>query len=341
MIQNVYQFILPHLTRIAIAGALFLAAYILYHILFFTMKKVAKGTASKVVQGIRAPTLLLFFEAASFLSLFIFSLDAKPHKMIAMITLAFAVLTVGWLVIRTIRVYFKSIIELYKSDPKRKASVIQIQFIYRLLLIAISFITIGAILLLFPSAKQLGIGVLGSAGVVGLVIGMAARPIFLNLMAGFQIAITKTINLDDAIEIDGHPGRVESIHLTYVIVRTWDLKRHIIPISQFIDKAFQNLDLRNTEKLGAIFLYLDYRAPIKTIRTKFEELVQNAPQFNGSTLNLHVVDATANTIKLRLVMTGNDAASTFELTCHIREKLIEYIQKEHPESLPVVRELEV
>lgn len=341
MFKQFCEICLPYIVSAGISLALFILAYILYHILIFSMKKMAKAPiGSHVVRGIRRPILALFMETAAFFSLYLFAFKDSFHHLFSLIILVLVVITAGWLLIRMTRLYFKYLIEGYKSDPQKKSSVIQIQFVYRLLVIAVAVLTIGGLLLLFPSAKNLGIGLLGSAGVVGIVIGMAARPIFLNLMAGLQIALTKTINLDDAVIIDGDFGRIESIHLTYVVVRTWDLKRNVIPISQFIDKPFQNLDLRSSEKLGSVFLYVDYRMSVDHLRKKFAEVVESCPQYNGTVYKLHVVDMTPSAMQIRLVMTAADATSTFELRCFVREKLIEFLQKEHSDFLPCVREIQ-
>ena len=295
MLKQFYEILFPHLVSTAIALAFFVAAYVIYRILVYSIKKMAKKPAGKVVaKGCRRPILALFMETAAFFSLFTFSLSEKVHKLFSITILVLVVITTGWLLVRSTRLYFKYLISNYINDPKKKASVIQIQFVYRMIVMALIVLTIGALLLLFPSAKNLGVGVLGSAGVVGIVIGMAARPIFLNLMAGLQIAFTKTINLDDAVLVEGEVGRIESIHLTYVVVKTWDMKRIVVPISEFIDKPFQNMDLKSKEKLSTAFLYVDYRMPVDILRKKFNELLKSCPHFNGSTSALHVFDMTPN-----------------------------------------------
>ena len=341
MFEKAYCFCLPHLINIGIALAFFVASYIIYRILFTVLLRMAKTELFRIViKGIKKPLFWFFMEEAAFATIYLFDFNDKITTFLISIVLVLLVVNVGWIAIRTIRLLFHHTIAAYKKDPNRKSSVIQLQFVYRMLVIIVAILTIGGILVLFPSAKHLGVGLLGSAGIVGLVIGMAARPIFLNLMAGLQIAITKTINLDDAVVIEGDFGRIESIHLTYVVVRTWDLKRNIIPISQFIDKSFQNMDMKSKEKLGSVFLYVDYQMSVDLLRAKFAELVESSPLYNGTVYKLHVVEMTEQTMQIRLIMTGDDAPSTFELRCFIREKLIEFLQKEHPAALPVVREVQ-
>jgi len=329
-----------HLLNFITILLLFLISYILYRVFRFAMEKMAKTPlARRVVKNLHRPILALFMEATALIALYFFETNEKLTHFFHSFILVLIVLTVGLLVALITHNLFLHVIEIYKKDPKRRSSVVQIQFCYRLVLIAIGILTLGGLLLLFPTAKHLGVGLLGSAGVVGLVVGMAARPIFLNLMAGLQIAMNKTINLDDGLMINGEFCRVESIHLTYVVVVSWDLKRNVIPISDFIDKSFQNMDLFHKEKIGTVFLYVDYKTPVETLRKKFEEIVEGCPFYNGRLNKLQVYEMTEHTMQLRLLMSADDAPTTLELKCYVREKLIEFLQKEHPYALPMVREL--
>ncbi|MCP5469999.1 MAG: mechanosensitive ion channel family protein [Chlamydiales bacterium] len=341
MFQSALCFCLPYLINLAIIAALFIAAYAAYRIVLFGFRRLTKnGLFRAVIEKLRLPALILAFELALFFSIFLIGFTDKIENFAYRLTLVLFVITIGWFVMRAVRASFRHVIDIFSNDPHRKSSVIQLLFVYRMILLAVTVLTIAGVLLMFPTAKHVGVGLLGSAGVAGLVIGMAARPIFLNLMAGFQIAITKTINLNDGVIVEGDFGRVESIHLTYVVVRTWDMRRHVIPISQFIDKPFQNTDLVSTEKIGTVFLYCDYHVPVDALRQKFDELLKSTPLYNGNVSKFHVVEMTEQCMKIRLLATANDRPLSFELQCYIRENMVKFLREEYPNSLPRVREIQ-
>lgn len=341
MSRHILILLYPHLVTIGIIVGFFVAAYVVYLVLLFSFRRFAKGPLfRRVVERLRLPTFLILFEAALFFSVYSLGLEDELENLIYRIILILFVLSLGWFIIRTLRTIFKYTVDLFAKDPKKRSSVIQLLFVYRIVVITVATLTLGGILMMFPVVKNVGFGLLGSAGVVGLVIGMAARPVLLNLIAGFQIALTKTINLEDAVFVEGDMGRIESIHLTHVVVRTWDLRRYVIPISQFIDKPFQNADLVSKEKIGSIFLYCDYRIPVEKLRKHFAELVESSPLYNGNFYKLHVLEMTEHTMQIRMIVTADDLGAAFDLRCYIREKMIEYIQKEFSYALPLVREIQ-
>jgi small-conductance mechanosensitive channel len=195
-------------------------------------------------------------------------------------------------------------------------------------------LTFGAALMTFEPVRQYGVSLFASAGVAGIIAGLAARPVLSNLIAGVQLAMTQPIRIDDAVIVENEWGTIEEITATYVVVRLWDLRRMIVPLTYFIEKPFQNWTRDSSALIGSIFIYVDYRAPVGVIRDKFSEIVKQSPNWNGQVVNLAVTDAKESTIELRCLASANSAGATFDLRCELREKLIAFLQSEHPEALP-------
>jgi small-conductance mechanosensitive channel len=170
--------------------------------------------------------------------------------------------------------------------------------------------------------------------VAGIIAGLAARPVLSNLFAGVQLAMTQPIRIADAVIVENEWGTIEEITSTYVVVRLWDLRRMIVPLSYFIEKPFQNWTRESSALIGAVMLYLDYSAPIAAIREKLQEIVRQSKFWNGKTAALQVTDANDRSMELRILVSADSAGATFDLRCEVREKLIDFLQREHPYALP-------
>jgi small-conductance mechanosensitive channel len=201
----------------------------------------------------------------------------------------------------------------------------------------IVLITVGAALMTFEPVRQYGVSLFASAGVAGLVVGLAARPVLSNLLAGIQIATTQPIRIDDQVVVENEPGRIEEITSTYVVIRLADLRRLIVPLSYFIEKPFQNWTRESTNLIGTVLLHVDFTAPIERIRAKAMEIVQGSKLWDGQVAKLQVTDAKENSIELRVLASARSSGDTFDLRCEIREKLIDFLQTEHPSVLPRAR----
>ena len=197
----------------------------------------------------------------------------------------------------------------------------------------------GAALMLmtFPGAKQVGASLLASAGVIGIVAGLAAKPVFSNLIAGLQIALAQPIRIDDVLVVEGEWGRVEEITGTFVVLRIWDDRRLILPLSYFIEKPFQNWTRSSSQLLGSVFIYADYSMPLAPLREEVERLVKAAPQWDGRFFNLQVTDASERTMQLRVLCTAASSSLAFDLRCAVREGVIAFMQREYPQGLPRLR----
>ncbi len=199
------------------------------------------------------------------------------------------------------------------------------------------FTALAAVLMTFPTIRTIGAGLFASAGLAGLAVGIAARPTLSNLIAGIQIAITEHIRLDDAVVVEGEWGRVAEVSTTYVVVRLWDLRHMIVPLSYFIEKPFQNWTRYSSELIGAVLLYLDYTVPVAQVREEFGRILASSPLWDGRVKSVQVTDMKEHTVEVRLLMSAANPPATFDLRCEVREKLIEYLQRNHPGAFPRVR----
>jgi small-conductance mechanosensitive channel len=192
-------------------------------------------------------------------------------------------------------------------------------------------------LMTFPKVQQIGVSILASAGIAGIIIGLAAQKSLGNVLAGIQIALTQPIRIDDVVIVEEEWGTIEEITLTYVVVRIWDKRRLILPINYFIEKPFQNWTRISTDLLGTIFVEVDYTAPIQEIRKALHDILQTTDLWDQQVTNLSVTDAKAQTIQLRALVSASDASKLWDLRCYVREKLIDFLQQNFPQCLPKAR----
>jgi small-conductance mechanosensitive channel len=216
----------------------------------------------------------------------------------------------------------------------------QVRVLSRTIDVLLVMLTLGAALMTIPAVRQYGISLFASAGVAGIIAGLAARPVLSNLMAGVQLAMTQPIRLFDAVVVENEHGTIEEITSTYVIVKLWDWRRMIVPLTYFIEKPFQNWTREASALIGTVMIYVDYRAPVGIIREKFHEILkQSDNKWDEQVASLQVTDLKEGTMELRCLMSARSGTQTFDLRCEVREKLIDFLQKEHPEALPRSRQI--
>ena len=196
---------------------------------------------------------------------------------------------------------------------------------------------VAAVLMSFEPVRQVGAGLLASAGVAGLAVGFAARPVLGNLIAGLQIAITQPIRIDDAVVIDGEWGWIEEITSTYVVVRIWDERRLIVPLSRVIEQPFENWTRRTSRIIGTVELHLDYTVAVDALRDELTRLLEAHEKWDGRVNVLQVIDSPADGMVLRALVSAATSPAAWDLRCDIREGLIAFVQREHPEALPRLR----
>jgi small-conductance mechanosensitive channel len=215
----------------------------------------------------------------------------------------------------------------------------QVRVLSRTIDVLLVMLTLGVALMTFPAVRQYGVSLFASAGVAGIVAGLAARPVLSNLMAGVQLAMTQPIRLYDAVIVENEYGTIEEITSTYVVVKLWDLRRMVVPLTYFIEKPFQNWTRESSSLIGNVMIYLDYRAPVGAIREKFNAILKESNRWDGQVAALQVTDFKEGTMELRCLMSARSSGQTFDLRCEVREKLVDFLQREHPEALPHSRQI--
>ena len=213
----------------------------------------------------------------------------------------------------------------------------QVVVLKKVALTTIGIFTLASMLMVFDSVRQFGASILASAGIAGIVIGFAAQRSIATLLAGFQIALTQPIRVDDVVIVENEWGRIEDITLTYVVVRAWDLRRLVVPITYFIEQPFQNWTRSSADILATVFLYADYSVPLDALRAELTRLLEASRYWDGKVNVLQVTDAKEHALEIRALASAADASLAWDLRCEIREKLVAFVQQNYPESLPRLR----
>lgn len=206
--------------------------------------------------------------------------------------------------------------------------------LYRIALVIVVLSSFCLMLMSIPSIRSVGVTLIASAGLAALAVGAAAQPALKNLIAGLQMAFTEPIRLDDVVVIEGEWGRIEDIRLTYVVVKVWDERRLVVPVSKFLENSFQNWTRQTSELLGTVIWHVDPAADIPRLRARLEEIVRASPRWDGRFFNLQVTDMTPDTIEVRALMTAKDASTAFDLRCDVREAMLAFVRDEMPQALP-------
>ncbi|MEO6018082.1 MAG: mechanosensitive ion channel domain-containing protein [Polaromonas sp.] len=246
-----------------------------------------------------------------------------------------------WLALRALDGLAQGVAEQHTLDVADNLNARRIQTQTRLLVRTASFAVLVAglslMLMTFPAARQFGTSLLASAGVVGIVAGIAARPVFSNLIAGLQLALAQPIRIDDVLVVQGEWGRVEEINSTYVVLKIWDERRLIIPLQWFIENPFQNWTRTSAKIIGTVFVWVDYRMPLQPLRDAAQRACESAPEWDKRLCLLQVVEAGEKSVQLRVLVTSADSSRNWDLRCKVREAMVDFMQREYPQHLPLMR----
>ncbi|MFB0524619.1 MAG: mechanosensitive ion channel family protein, partial [Phycisphaerae bacterium] len=244
--------------------------------------------------------------------------------------------SVSWLLIKAVYVledYVVSRFEVGVKDNLRARKIhTQLRVLKRIVVIVVSIIALATMLMTFPKVRQLGTTILASAGIIGIVVGMAAQRTIGTFIAGLQIAFTQPIRVDDVVIVENEWGRIEEITLTYVVVKIWDLRRLIVPITYFIEKPFQNWTRVTADILGTVYIYVDHTVPIDSVREELGRILKNSQLWDGKVCVLQVTNTSERTVELRALMSAADASTAWSLRCEVREKLIDFMKKKYPQA---------
>jgi small-conductance mechanosensitive channel len=265
-------------------------------------------------------------------------LGASATQTLENVVFALFLLVVGWAASAGIGLVGDLYLGRYQQGLEDNAlarkHVTQVRVLRRTIKVLIGIISLGAALMTLPSVRQYGISLFASAGAAGIIVGLAARPVLSNLLAGIQIALTQPIKIEDAVVVEGEWGWVEDITSTYVVVRIWDWRRLVVPLSRLLEQPFQNWTRESASLIGSVRLYVDYTTPVEPIRRQLDAIVHESKLWDGNVVNLQVVEVTAEAIELRALVSARNAGDAWDLRCYVREQLIAYLQAEMPHALP-------
>jgi len=253
------------------------------------------------------------------------------------------VLSLSWFAVGVVSVIESALLrkfDITAEDNMRARQVHTQMLIFRRALIGfILIVTVGSVLWTFHDERvwKAGTGLLASAGIASLILATAAKSTASNFLAGLQIALTSPIRIDDVVVVQGEWGRIEEITSAYVVIRIWDQRRLIVPLSYFIENSFTNWTRRSADILGTAFLYVDYTVPVEAMRTHLQKIAESSPLWDKRVCGLQVTDLKEHTMEIRCLVSSRNSSESFDLRCLVREEMIAFLRDNYPEALPRVR----
>jgi len=327
-----------------LAGSIMLALVIRF-ILFAVLRRIARHESSVLRDSIIRHSERL---SRWILPLFavVVALPAAPLPERVMVPLQHFVglaliAALAWLVVVVCDVIFDLLAFHYRMDVSdnllaRRVQT-QLRFLRRVVILIITIVALSIMLMTIPAIRQIGASLLASAGLAGLIVGMAMRPTLSSLIAGMQIALTQPIRIDDVVVVEGQWGWIEEIQSTHVVVRIWDLRRLVLPLSYFIEHPFENWTRTSADLLAYVFLWVDYTIPVDEVREELTRILKTTKKWKGSVNVLQITDANEHAVQIRALMDAADSSLAWDLRCYVREKLIAFLQKNYPQCLPRLR----
>ena len=265
-------------------------------------------------------------------------MDPQPSADLRSALLVLFILTLGWMASGVLDMWSVMHLKRYNISVEdnllARKHLTQTRILQRVAKVILFIVTVGLALMTISGFRQWGVSLLASAGVVGIIAGLALQPILTNMVAGIQIALTQPIRIDDAVIVEGEWGNVEEITATYVVIKIWDWRRLVLPLNYFISTPFQNWTRENARLIGSAFFYVDYEAPIDRLRAAFEQIVRASKHWDGDVQVMQVTDITERVLQVRCLASARNAGVAFDLRCEIREKLMAFMRDHCREALP-------
>jgi small-conductance mechanosensitive channel len=333
------------LTALLVIGGSLAAGWLLKVGIFWALRAYERRTAStlagSVLRHLGTPASFFIPVLLVAVLLPLAALEPGPLEAARRVVGIASIVTFAWVLTQVMDVLEDLVLAHYRLDRDNNLAVrkllTQLQFVKKIGVSLIFFVALALVLMSFATVRRIGAGLLTSAGIASVIVGFAAQRSLSNLLAGFQIAFTQPIRIDDVLVVEGEWGRVEEITFTNVIMKLWDERRLVLPLDYFIEKPFQNWTRTSSQLLGTVFFYADYTLPVEEVRAELARIAAASPRWDGRVALLHVTDAQERTIQLRALVSAADASIAFELRCEVREKLVAYLHAQHPDSLPKTR----
>ncbi len=320
--------------------ALFVVLVAIFNFIIKKWRQQARRSKSLVddfiVRLFRVPGIWIIFSVMLHLFSSFLKEDESTFATFEKISRIMLILTIGWLIIQGARGLFhywqKRFDITNPNNLEARKRLTQMSMIERIVIIIVAFIFVAIALMTIDSVRQLGVSLLASAGVAGIIIGFAAQRSFGQIFSGIQIAFTQPIRLDDVVVIEGEWGRIEEINITYAVVKIWDERRLIVPIDYFLTTPIQNWTRTNSDILGTVFLYVSYDLPLEPLREELSRLVKDDPNWDGRVQNIQVTESKEWYKEIRVLVSSTDSSKNWDLRVAVREKLIDYINEHYPGS---------
>jgi small-conductance mechanosensitive channel len=340
-LQEIFGFLPDWLIGLGLVCFAILCALSLHRLLASMVKRAIgpkRSIAVQVLETTSGPSKLAVCLVAVAVVLPLAPLNDDLRNALTHLFAVASIALIGWISIRAVDLVAARYLQRYRLEIEEnflaRKHVTQVRVFKRVIDTIIVIVAVSTALMTFESVKQYGVSLFASAGAAGLVVGLAARPLLSNLIAGVQIAVTQPIRIEDAVIIENEWGWVEDIASTYVVIRLWDWRRMVVPLAYFIERPFQNWTRDAASLIGSIILHVDYAADVPKIRERLERVVQESKLWDGAVVNLQVVDTNARTMELRALVSARNAPQAWDLRCEMREKLVAFLQAEMPEALP-------
>ncbi len=341
---------------IGLALAIFTALLIARIVIFVVGKplgRIAKRTAAKwddeLLVALRSPALLLVSAVAYFMLMQPMTLPVGAALAVRRLVSSLAIVSVTWMLFGVVGV-IANVVEERASDEaalsmrsgqQARGVRTQVRVLRRVVNLALAACAAALMLTQFEAAREVGVSLLASAGLAGIVLGLAAQRTIGSLFAGIQLSITQPIRLGDSVLVENEFGTIEEVTLTYVVVKLWDERRLIVPMTRFLEQPFQNWTKVGTQLHGTVMLYADWTLPMAALRKELDVLLEGNPKWDGRTKKVHVTDAKERTSEIRVLVSAHDATLLFELRTELREKLVAWMASyEGGRHLPTSRALD-
>lgn len=325
---------------IVLAGAL-IVAWLLHGAVLAVVRRLLpdkRPYLRSIVEATKWPTRLGLLLIAFAIALPTAPLTPETTGILARFLGLATICLLGWLAMTALHIAANLYLMRFRIDVEdnllARKHVTQVRVLLRAFDTIIVLVTAGFALMTFEPVRQYGVSLFASAGVAGVVFGLAAQPVLSNLIAGVQLAVTQPIRIEDAVTVQNEYGWIEEITATYVVIRLWDLRRLIVPLNFFIQHPFYNWTRQAATTIGSVLLYLDYTAPVDVVRRKAADFVAQANKDNAKVVNVQVTNTSAEAIEVRILVNSDSAGTTGDVCADLRERLIAFLQREHPYALP-------
>jgi small-conductance mechanosensitive channel len=338
---KVVPFAPPWVLSVALVVGVTVLLWLLHAAFLTALGRLLRGQRpylQSILDRTRNPTRLGLLLIALAIALPTAPIGSEAESVIVRVLILGTIFLLGWIALAALHIGANLYMQRFRIDIDdnllARKHLTQVRVLLRVVDTVIVLITLGFALMTFDSVRQYGVSLFASAGVAGVVFGLAAQPMLSNLIAGVQLALTQPIRLEDAVTVQNEYGWIEEINATYVVIRLWDLRRLIVPLNFFIQQPFYNWTRQAAKTIGSVVLYLDYAAPVDVIRKKATEQVEQTKQDNATVVNVQVTNTSRDAIELRVLVNSDSTNTTSNVCADLREKLITFLHEQHPEALP-------